>query len=92
MNTEIRRSKQEIIHDMLHALQEKGGTIKPTHLLYKSNLSHTRMKEYLDELRGKGLIEEQIHKDKMMIALTDQGYEFLAKLRQLKAFTEAFGL
>jgi len=87
-----RRSKQDIVHDMLAAMQEKGGMIKPTHLLYKSNLSHQRMKELLAELKEKKLVEEKTVKEKTMIGLTDNGYQFLAKFQQLKAFTEAFGL
>ena len=80
------------MHDMLAAMQEKGGMIKPTHLLYKSNLSHQRMKELLAELKEKKLVEEKTVKEKTMIGLTDNGYQFLAKFQQLKAFTEAFGL
>ena len=53
-----RRSKIDIIYDMLKAINDKGGKIRPTHLLYKSNLSHKRMKEYLVHLMGKKLIEE----------------------------------
>ncbi len=88
----MRRSKQDIIFDMLRAIQQKGGSIKPTHLLYKSNLSHQRMKEYIDELKQRGLVKEEQQKEKNMFLLTDQGYEFLQKFQQLKAFTEAFGL
>ena len=88
----MRRSKQDIIFDMLRAIQQKGGSIKPTHLLYKSNLSHQRMKEYVDELKQRGLVKEEQQKEKNMFQLTDQGYEFLQKFQQLKAFTEAFGL
>lgn len=91
-----RRNKIEIIHDMLSAIQAKGGSIKPTHLLYKSNLSHNRMREYLDELVEKKFIEEvektEKKKTKQMIMLTPEGYSFLQQLGKLKEFTEAFGL
>jgi len=91
-----RRNKLEIVFDILTAIQAKGGTIKPTHLLYKSNLSHNRMREYLDELLEKNFIEEIEKKEKkkvkQMIILKEQGYEFLQQLGKLKEFTEAFGL
>ncbi|MBI5065218.1 hypothetical protein HZA97_03180 [Candidatus Woesearchaeota archaeon] len=88
-----RRNKLEIIHDILKSIHDKGGTIKPTHLLYKSNLSHQRMKEYVDELKGKALMTEEIKdKDKHVFVLTTQGYEFLANFRKLKEFTDMFGL
>ncbi len=88
-----RRNKLEIIHDILKSIHDKGGVIKPTHLLYKSNLSHQRMKEYVDELKGKALMNEEIKdKDKHVFVLTQQGYEFLANFRKLKEFTDMFGL
>ena len=87
-----RRNKIDIVFDLLKAVSDKGGKIKPTHLLYKSNLSHTRMKVYLEELMGKQLIEETKEKGKTMYALTDEGYKFISNYKQLKNFTEAFGL
>ncbi len=87
-----RRNKLEIVRDVLKSIQDKGGVIKPTHLLYKSNLSHNRLKEYVDELTGKSLIMEQELKGKTMIVLTQQGYEFLEKFDKLREFTDAFGL
>ena len=77
---------------MLKAIEEKGGVIKPTHLLYKSNLSHQRMKLYLEELKGKKLIEESEKKKKRVFQLTDSGRKFLQNFKQMKEFTQAFGL
>ena len=87
-----RRSKLEIVGDILNAIQAKGGTIKPTHLLYKSNLSHERMKLYVEELETKGLIEEKQLKEKKMFSITDKGFEFLASFRKVKEMEDAFGI
>ena len=88
----MRRNKQDIIYDMLIAVQSKGGTILPTHLLYKSNLSHSKMKDYLDELMSKELLEYMQDKDKQKISMTEKGYKFLQSLRKLREFADAFGI
>ena len=61
-----RRSRLELVFDILSAIQNKGGLIKPTHLMYKSNLSHKLLNNYLDELLGKELVvvEELLAKKK----------------------------
>ncbi|MBI4147989.1 hypothetical protein HY490_01735 [Candidatus Woesearchaeota archaeon] len=87
-----RRNRLEIIHDMLRVTNDLGGKILPTHLLYKSNLSHERMKGYLEELKEKKLITELQEKEKLFFAITDDGRRFLMQYKQLKEFTEAFGL
>ncbi len=88
----MKRNKLDIIYDMLRAVEEKGGKIKPTHLLYKSNLSHQRMKLYLDELIEKKFLAEQEDKKQKFYELTDDGRKFLQRFKQMKEFTEAFGL
>jgi predicted transcriptional regulator len=88
----MKRTKMDIVYDMLHAIQEKGGQIIPTHLLYKSNLSHQRMKLYLEELKKKNLIIEGQHNEKLVYKLTDDGRKFIQNFKQLKEFTQAFGL
>ena len=88
-----RRSHLEIVFDILKAIQDKGGKIKPTHLLYKSNLSHKRMKGYVEDLQQKGFMTTEMNKDDHnMFLITDKGLNFLQEYRKVKEFTDAFGL
>jgi len=93
-----RRSRLELVFDVLLAIQNKGGQIKPTHLMYKSNLSHKLLNSYLEELIQKDLViieEEQVKKRKRIskiVKITDKGLAFLAEFRRMREFTDAFGL
>lgn len=93
-----RRSRLELIFDILLAIQNKGGRIKPTHLMYKSNLSHKLLNSYLEELLGKGMVivEEEFQRKKQnttkTVVITDKGLGFLAEFRRMREFTDAFGL
>lgn len=93
-----RRSRLELIFDILLAIQNKGGTIKPTHLMYKSNLSHKLLNLYMDELIKRELIEiqEEFNRKRKtsskIITLTEKGSVFLAEYRRMREFTDAFGL
>jgi predicted transcriptional regulator len=87
-----RRGRMDIIADILRSIQEKGGKIKPTHLLYKSNLSHVKLKEYLSALSDKGMIEETILKGRKYIFMKEQGHKFLLEYDRIKEFSDSFGL
>jgi|TARA_B100002003_G_C13596985_1_gene308220 predicted transcriptional regulator len=87
-----RRGKLEIIADILRSIQSKGGNIKPTHLLYKSNLSHAKLKEYINTLVQKGMIAEQQVKGKKMFVMKDNGHKFLLEFDRIKEFSDSFGL
>jgi predicted transcriptional regulator len=87
-----RRSRLEIVFDLLNSIREKGGTIKPTHLLYKSNLSHKKMMEYIGELKDKGFIAEKERDEKKVFSLTDKGDEYINEFQRMKRFSESFGL
>lgn len=86
-----RREKLDIIEDILEAIRDKGGIIKPTHLLYKSNLSHDSMKRYVSELMDKGMLEEVEDKTIKKFSITDKGLKFLSDYKQVKEFTDSFG-
>ena len=78
---------------MLFAIQQKGGKIKPTHLLYKANLSHDALQRYVEELMEAGLVgEEELKGGKKQYVLRDSGFEFLEKYRHFKEFSDAFGI
>lgn len=87
-----KRTRIDIVLDMLMSIIDKGGQIKPTHLMYKSNLSHTQMKSYLEELIEKDFIKKVKKSNYDYFVITDKGYEFFRKLKEIKEFERAFGL
>ncbi|HTZ42021.1 MAG TPA: winged helix-turn-helix domain-containing protein [Candidatus Omnitrophota bacterium] len=82
----------DIISDMLNIIRERGGSIKPTHLMYKANLSHKQMKSYLDELMKKNLVQTSVPGKENRIVITKSGVEFNLKYLQVKDLEKTFGL
>jgi predicted transcriptional regulator len=89
---ERKRNRVEIIHDMLRIIQEKGGRIKRTHLMYKANLSHKQMTSYLKELASNSLIKDQKTEERSLILITEKGRDFFVKYSQMREFEKTFGL
>nr|MBA4405557.1 hypothetical protein [Nanoarchaeum sp.] len=88
-----KRDRLEIIHDILYAIKEKHGNIKPTHILYKSNLSHQMLTEYLNELISKNFIVEKVDKDgKRKYELTERGYAYINDYSVIRNFVDSYGL
>jgi len=88
----LKRNRIDIIKDMLSLLPFKKG-MKPTHLMYKSNLSHIQMKGYLEELVKKEFINKKLNdKNKIYITITERGKKFLEKIKEMEEFESVFGL
>jgi predicted transcriptional regulator len=88
----VKRERLQVIHDILKVIQENDGKIKPTHILYRANLSHQMLDEYLTELKEKEFIVEKEAKRSKTFSLTDKGFEFLQKYREMLEFVDSFGL
>lgn len=71
LERKTRRDRGTIILDIMRVLSEKER--KFTHLLYKSNLSCDRLRHYLGELIGQGLVEARDNVNGALYGLTDKG-------------------
>ena len=96
-NKPKKRSRSDVIFDILRILQENRGKIKPTHLMYKANLSHETMGLYVQDLRKNGLVKEtelesQKSKSKRIVELTPKGMDFYTKYSKMKEFERTFGI
>jgi predicted transcriptional regulator len=87
-----KRERLEVIYDILKVIQNNNNHVKPTRLLYASNLSPQMFKEYVDELVLKKLIAENEAGGKKSFSLTTKGFEFLEKYNIIVEFIENFGL
>lgn len=87
-----RRSEIRIYLDMLYSIKKRGGKAKPTHILYSANLSHIRMKKYLDFLLKKGFIQEVIEGERVFYSITEKGEHFIREFGRIETLSEAFGV
>lgn len=87
-----KRNRLDIINDMLNSIQNKGGRIKPTHLMYKANMSHAQLKSYLEELIEKDFIQEVRKDNHSYLIITEKGCQFVEKFHQMREFEKTFGL
>ena len=88
-----KRERLAIIRDILAAIQTKGSKVKPTHIMYKSNLSSEMLKQYLKELLEKKFInEEKDKKNSKTYSLLPKGFDYLKDYEMIKGFMESYGL
>ena len=87
-----KRNRLEIIKDILEVIKNRSGKVKPTHILYKSNLSHQMMEQYLSELKQKDFIKEGRLGNGKTYLITDKGFNYLNQYKMISEFTDSFGL
>ena len=86
-----KRERLEVIKDILLSIRESRN-IKPTRLLYASNLSPQMFKDYVDELLNKGFVKIDVADDKKTFSLTKKGQDFLNEYKIIENFVQNFGL
>jgi len=87
-----KRERLDVIRDILKTIRE-SRQIKPTRLLYASNLSPQMFKEYVNELLSKKFIKLDIDsKEKKTFSITKKGQDFLQEYKVIENFIENFGL
>ncbi len=87
-----KRERMDVIRDILMAVRE-GRNIKPTRLLYASNLSPQMFKEYVDELLKKGFLSLKTDEnERRTISLAKKGFDFLEEYKVIEKFIGNFGL
>jgi predicted transcriptional regulator len=87
-----RRTKMQIYIDILRIIQRSNGRMRKTHIVYKANLTHMRLKEYLDILMEKGFISEDVMGRETWFVITPRGLEFLRDINKLRKISDAFGV
>ena len=65
----------EMYLDILRAIG--SGAEKPTHVMYKANLSWVVMRGFLENLKAQGLVEESQVEGRSSLHLSNRGFELL---------------
>ena len=88
-----KRDRLEIIKDILEIIRDKRQKVKPTHIMYKANLSHQMLTEYTNELLSNEMIEEtKDKKNRKNYDITEKGLNFLKDFNMIKGFMDSYGL
>lgn len=77
-----RRSRIETFFDVLCTIG--SGNEKPTHIMYKANLSWTVMQLYTDSLIRKGLVVFEESDGKKRYRLTEKGKQIMKQYLSIK--------
>jgi len=80
----MRRSKLEMHLDILRTLAQKGP-LKLTHIMYKSNVNCSVLKEQLAFLIKNSLVKEKtLKKERIVYEIAEKGFTVLKYFRELQ--------
>ncbi|MDH5755023.1 MAG: hypothetical protein OEY95_07490 [Candidatus Bathyarchaeota archaeon] len=80
----MRRSKLEMYIDILQVLAHHEP-LKLTHIMYKTNINCSVLKEYMEFLIKQGLVEEKtVGKRRVVYAITQRGRTAIEGFRELR--------
>ena len=87
------RNSLHIMGDVLLQTSQYGqdGANKSI-LMRKSNLSHSRLNQFLNNLIGSGLINDIVYENHQTFVITPKGIQFLDKYRAFQELAGSFGL
>ena len=77
-----RRSKMEVKIDIMQAIADGSG--RPTHIMYRSNLSWAVMRSVMKALEHQGLVISREIEGHRSYVLTDKGSRVLQTYRSVK--------
>ena len=83
----------QIMGDVLQQTSQYGqdGANK-SKLARKTNLSHSRLNQFLNNLIGSGLINNIVYENHQTFVITPKGIKFLDEYRSFQELSFSFGL
>lgn len=72
----------ETFCDILRAIG--AGAEKPTHIMYKANLSWTVMQGYIKSLEMQGLVITTVDQGKRLYHLSEKGFQLLGQFMSIR--------
>lgn len=78
-----KRARLEIVCDILFFIKNEPYGAKPTHILYRANLSPKLLNKYLKMLIRDNLIKKKEENNKIRYKITRKGFDFLNKVKSL---------
>ncbi len=86
------RERLEITHDILTIIRNTPGGAKPTHILFKANLSPALLNRYLAVMLQDGLIDKEEIRSRCLYNCTEKGAKLLDLLKSVDRMTSIINL
>ena len=81
-DSQVRRSRLETMFDILKTIA--SGTERPTHIMYRANLSWKVMQLYMRNLETQGMVEPIDEQGRRIYRLTEKGFRLLEQFNSVR--------